>query len=271
MIKIDRIHISNMENAFHGLRNPMNSWNKSDSFFGYVTNEEMIEAAQQVTSTYWDENLPGYVESIYDETLNYLLDNGTNEVLQTSNQNENNCYAAFLGRKDLELGERMVLAGNDEGKFARQIFVSMDIDAPLYWWKELDTYKVGTVANSCSTMHKLASTPIDLDCFSFDCDLEDDLKFEQVTHNLCKDLEALRQYYNETKDKRYWRALIQLLPCAWNQKRTWTANYQVLRNIYFARRNHKVNEWHALCKVIEQLPYAKELIICEKENKNATN
>jgi hypothetical protein len=139
----------------------------------------------------------------------------------------------------------------------------------------MDTYKVGTVANSCSTMHKLASTPITRECFSFDEELDDlDTQFygqevegfleyfslglmNETTISTC---ERLRQKYLETKDKRYWRALIQLLPESWNQKRTWTANYQVLRAIYFARRHHRLSEWHEFCRMIEQLPYGKELI-----------
>ena len=123
------------------------------------------------------------------------------------------------------------------------------------------------MANSTSTMHKLASTPITKDCFSLDCNLEDDLKFNDYVDKMINDLESLRKYYLETNDKRYWRALVQLLPESWNQKRTWTANYQVLRNIYFARRNHKLQEWHVFCDWIRSLPYANELICAEKGEK----
>ena len=221
MIEIDRVYVGNMENAFHGLRNPMNSWNKSDSFFGYVEDTYTADKAQEIAETYWNENYPGFDEDIYDETLNWLLNEGTSFDLQSFNCDTTAYYAAFVGRKDLELAKKMVLAGNDEGKFARQIFVSMDIDAPLYWWKEMDQYRIGCTTNSCSTMHKLASTPITKDSFSFDCDLKTDIKFNEVTEKLIEDLESLRQYYNETKDTRYWRALVQLLPNAWNQKRTW--------------------------------------------------
>lgn len=178
-----------------------------------------------------------------------------------------------LGPNDLKLAQKLIKAGPDHGKFLRQIFVSMDIIAPLYWWKEMDTYKVGTVANSTSTMHKLANTPITKDLFSFDEELEflvvdkrrdlnglQTIVYDDVIDELIYTLEKIRCEYLKTKDKRYWRALVQLLPNAWNQTRTWTANYQVLRNIYFARKNHKLSEWHAFCEEIEKLPYGKELI-----------
>lgn len=131
--------------------------------------------------------------------------------------------------------------------------------------KEMDTYKVGTVANSCSTMHKLATTPITKDCFSFDNGLPEDDEFSFVANGLISDCERLRQYYLETKDIRYWRALIQLLPSSWNQTRTWTADYAVLRNIYFARGFHKLMEWRTFCKIILGLPWGEELI-CVKQS-----
>ena len=170
----------------------------------------------------------------------------------------------------------MIAGGPDESKFLRQIFVSMDITAPLYIWKELDTYKVATVANSCSTMHTISKQRITLDMFSADEDLMDLEVIKGGNKTNCGDVgwlwndiitgcEELRQRYLETKDKRYWRALIQMLPSSFNQKRTWTANYAVLRNIYFARRNHKLTEWHTFCEAIENLPYGKELICYKKE------
>jgi hypothetical protein len=143
--------------------------------------------------------------------------------------------------------------------------------------KEMDTYKVATVANSCSTMHKLASTPITRECFSFDEELEtlEDIKqyideegsYLTFSETVIRNCEQLRKLFIETKDKRYWRALIQLLPESWNQKRTWTANYQVLRAIYFARRYHRLTEWHEFCRMIEQLPYGKELICYQGDKK----
>ena len=176
--------------------------------------------------------------------------------LSDSYTDENGSY--ILGEKDLDLAKRMIKGGPDESKFLRQIFVSMDITAPLYWWKEMDTYKVATVANSTSTMHKITSKEITEDDFSFDDDW--DLIFNLAKTSIVESCEDLRQKYLNTQDKRYWRALIQLLPEGYNQTRTWTANYQVLRNIYFARRNHKLIEWHTFCEMIENLPYAKELI-----------
>lgn len=179
-----------------------------------------------------------------------------------------------IGERDIELASKLSYAGTDHGKFMRQIFVSMDITAPLYWWKEADTYKVATVANSESTMHKLASTPITRELFSLDGATDDDISRERqrypgdASRNFDEDFdivlticEDLRRKYMLTKDIRYWRALIQILPSSWNQKRHWTGNYAVLKNMYHARKFHKLTEWHQLCKVIEQLPYAKELIM----------
>lgn len=214
-MKFENISTMNWENAFRGLRNPLESWSKSDSGF---TSER-----------------------------------------------------AYLGQKDLDLAVRMVKAGTSDRKFLRQIMVSIDITAPLYWWKEMSTYKVGTVANSTSTMHKLATTPITLDCFELR-DYEPDLITQNspqptfVVHvgervfTFVEFLEDLRQKYLETKDKRYWKELIRWLPEGWLQKRTWTANYEVLRNIYHQRKNHKLTEWHQFCNCIESLPYAEELL-----------
>lgn len=176
-----------------------------------------------------------------------------------------------LGSNDLNLAQKLVKSGPDHSKFLRQIFVSMDITAPLYWWKEMDTYKVGTTANSTSTMHKISSKPITIDDFSLDSELESlvlnkpkeneyPFEFFEVIDDIILYCELLRKRYIETNDKRYWRALIQLLPESYNQTRTWTANYQVLRHIYFSRQNHKLSEWHTFCEVIEKLPFSKELI-----------
>lgn len=227
MLIVNNILVSNFEGAMRGMRNPLNSWKKTDSIF-----------EPKVT----------------------------------------------LGPNDLSLAQRLIKSGPDHGKFLRQIFVSMDITAPLYWWKEMDTYKVGTVANSTSTMHKLATTPISKELFSFDDDLEfltvdkraDEretltIVFDDVTDELIYHLEQLRRHYLKTKNPQYWRALVQLLPNGWNQTRTWTANYQVLRNIYFARKNHKLSEWHTFCEEIKKLPYSKELITIQKEEKEYEN
>lgn len=177
----------------------------------------------------------------------------------------------ILGPNDIDLGHRLAVAGPDHRKFLRQIFVSVDITAPFYWWKEADTYKVATVANSCSTMHKLASTHITMDMFSMDdCESEDvnsmfDLDQSRIMfQNYINYLESLRVKYNETKDKALWRRLIQMLPENFDQKRTWTCNYETLTNIYYARRAHKLSEWHTVCDWITTLPYAKEFICCHE-------
>ncbi len=167
-----------------------------------------------------------------------------------------------LGENDISLAHRLAVAGSDHRKFLRQIIVSMDINAPLYWWKEFDTYKVGTVANSCSTMHKIHSKEFTREDFS--CDRMTDGALA-VLDTVIAFLEAERVSFNETKDKEHWHNMIQLLPTSYNQMRTVTLNYEVLINIYYARRHHKLAEWHVLCDAIENLPYAKELILV-KEN-----
>lgn len=163
----------------------------------------------------------------------------------------------ILGDNDLALATRLCEAGSDHRKFIRQILVSMDITAPMYWWKEFDTYKVGTVANSTSTMHKIHSNKFELDDFSTDHMTSESLmEFDRFVAYL----EEVRQRYLATKDKRYWYDMIQLLPSSYNQMRTVTMNYEVLVNIFYARRSHKLDEWHTLCDVILTLPYARELI-----------
>lgn len=203
MIKIERTEVMNFENAIRGARNPLNSWDRSDSR--------------------------------YDENGNYIL-----------------------GENDLSLAIRLAKAGSDHRKFMRMIFVSVDLTAPLYWWKEFDTYKVGTVANSCSTMHKIHSKELTREDFSFDKLNEDSLK---IMDDLLKYIEEVRKKYLETKDKELWYNLIQLLPSSFNQMRTVTMNYENLRNMYYARKSHKLDEWHVYCDWIKSLPYANELII----------
>ena len=177
-----------------------------------------------------------------------------------SEYNEEGEY--ILGPNDLGLAKRLRKAGSDHRKYIRQILVSVDITAPLYWWKEYDTYKVATVANSTSTMHKIHSKPFELEDFSHDHMTEGTLAFMET---VVAELEKIRLRYIETKKKEDWYDLIQLLPSSYNQMRTCTLNFETLINIYFARRSHKLEEWHALCRWIETLPYAKELIIGEEE------
>lgn len=205
MLTCERTSVMNLENAIRGMRNPLNSWDRSDSCY----TEE------------------GYV----------------------------------LGESDLGLAVKLARAGSDHRKFLRQILVSVDITAPLYWWKEFDTYKVGTVANSCSTMHKIHADPFTRADFSCDRMSAPALT---VLDGVIAFLEAERRAFCETKELGHWHNMIQLLPTSYNQMRTVTLNYEVLVNIYYARRNHKLAEWHTLCAWIESLPYAKELI-CIKD------
>lgn len=177
----------------------------------------------------------GRIDSYYDEESNYVL-----------------------GDNDLDLGMRLCKAGSDHRKFLRQIFISIDITAPLYWWKEYDTYKVGTTANSTSTMHKIHSKPFELEDFSCDHMTESSLV---VMQNMITELEALRIQFNETKDKAYWYSIIQLLPSSYNQMRTCTMTYENLRSMYHARKSHKLQEWHGFCDWVESLPYAQEFIL----------
>lgn len=198
--------------------------------------------------------------------------NPLNSHIKSDSYYDNDNYV--IGENDFGLAQRLIKAGNEHRKFMRQIFVSVDITAPLYWWKEFDTYKVGTVANSTSTMHKLATTPITLDCFEIDDydrnlsladNPEDDNELNHISafeEDVIMVLENLRQKYLETKDKRYWKELIRFLPESWLQKRTITMNYENIRNMYFQRKNHKLTEWsESFIKWAESLPYAEELIM----------
>ena len=167
-------------------------------------------------------------------------------------------FAPEIGPNDLALLTRLANAGPDHGKFLRMITVYMDINAPFYWWKEYDTYKVGTVANSCSTMHKIHAKELTVD----------DMSHEELDEAGLQLMEAIADYinynrnaFNETKDKKYWKRMIKLLPTSFNQLRTVELNYAVIKNMYHARKNHKLDEWHTLCREFENLPYANELII----------
>ena len=278
--------VYNFEGAFRGMRNPMNSWNGSDSFFG-LTDIFMSDALTDVCEAWieyenverrergaeeYSHEMENYGEyySVLEKYENWLIDEG---ILNSSDCGVNVYEVAFLGPNDFDLAQRLIIAGNEHAKFMRQIFVSVDITAPLYWWKEFDTYKVGTVANSTSTMHKLSSIPITKEMFEFD-DNADDLvvsqgksicgEWEYVFGDYIEDIihicEELRLKFIETGDKSYWRALIQILPNAYLQTRTVTMSYANLRNIYFQRKNHKLREWHDFCDWIKTLPYSGELI-----------
>ena len=260
------IWTGNWENAFHGLRHPMESYTKSDSNFGIGDNYEWLrECRHEVAYSY----LPGiYEDEDFENIDDWLADNG--ELRFGKNAGE----YVYIGKNDLDLAQRMIKAGTPNDKFLRQIFVSVDITAPLYWWKEMDTYKIGTTANSTSTMHKLTSTPITIDCFEIDdfCpklllypgdDIKEPFGTEHMANLIVTYMEELRQKYLETKNIRYWKELIRWLPEGWLQTRTWTANYSILRNIYHWRKDHKLSEWHQFCDWIKKLPYANELLIFE--------
>lgn len=211
-------------------------------------------------------NIHGAIRGMRNPHESWNLSDTTEHSLTGTMQHFN-----MIGDKDLELAQTLVKAGTDHSKFMRQIFVSMDITAPLYWWKEMDTYKVGTVANSESTMHRLHSKEITLSDFSIDDFVvghdffNKPVKVTDAFIDIIADCDRLRRMYLETKDKKYWRALIQLLPCSYNQTRTWSANYQVLRNIYHSRKGHKLSEWNKFCEYILELPYAEELIAYKGE------
>ena len=204
MIKVEKIKVWGFEHAIRGMRNPMNSWDKSDSLF------------------YSDE-------------------------------------ARFIGKNDLDLMRRLYQAGPEHRKLFRQIFISMDITAPLYWWKEFDTYKIGTTSDSCSTMHKIHAKEFELDDFSH----EHLLYEENVLYFLGQTVDVLnqcRELYLETKDKKWWWQMIQLLPSSYNQKRTVTMNYENAVTMIRQRTGHKLDEWRNFVEILKDLPYVAEII-----------
>ena len=208
MLTIENAETFGWEAAIRGMRNPKNSWSKSDSRWS------------------------------------------------SPDENGTDAPRFIVGENDLKLASALANSGTDDGKFLRMIHVQLDVTAPLYWFKEADQYKVGTVTDSCSTMHKIHSKEFTLDDFSHE-HLYSPLHDLKPTVDL---LNVYRERFLDTKDKEDWWQLIQLLPSSYNQRRTWDLNYAVLRNIYRARRNHKLDEWHTLCDWIETLPYAEELI-----------
>ena len=233
MLTYDNWCVYGFEAAIRGMRNPLNSHDKIDSRWtnGYIDNDHVTVQSDG-------------------EYMEYQV-----------------------GKNDLKLMKTLSKAGSDHAKFLRMINVTVDITAPLYWWKEFDTYKVGTVANSCSTMHKIHVKEFTLDDFSHEhltCYVEDG----ELCRDWLEDLECLiddlnlaREKFLETKDNKYWWQMIQLLPSSYNQKRTVQLNYQVLKNMYFARRNHKLDEWHTLCDWMLMLPLFRE--ICVEVHANA--
>lgn len=240
MIEIENEEIVGWEAAIRGMRNPMNSWEKSDS--GWFSSED---------------------------------DMGVDYVQYNSHSDPSELY--FIGQNDYDLMKRLRNAGTDHRKFMRMITVYVDVTAPLYWWKEFDTYKVGTVANSCSTMHKIHAKEFTLEDFSYEHLLDgkgfkvshednctpDESAFgfrlsgKELLKTTVNTLNYYRKVFLETNNKKYWWQLIQLLPSSYNQRRTVMLNYEVLANIYKSRRHHKLDEWHLFCDWIENLPYAE--------------
>lgn len=228
MLKIEHTVVFGWEAAIRGMRNPMNSWKKSDSGPA-VDCGKCGKIEREGVCWKEDRDCAGH-----------------------------ECFC--VGENDLALMQRLARSGPDHGKFLRMVNVTADINAPLYWWKEFDTYKVGTVANSCSTMHKIADKEFILEDFSYDHLNEKSL---YMLNDTIKYLNAVREAFLDTKDKDYWWQMIQLLPSSYNQRRTVQLNYEVLRKMYFARKDHKLDEWHTLCDWMLALPYFRE--ICSGE------
>lgn len=213
MITIENTEVFGWGAAIRGMRNPLNSWDKSDSYWTHIEDAETLETAP---------------------------------------------FQFFVGENDLDLMKRLSKAGNDHGKFLRMINVTVDWNAPLYWWKEASTYSVGVVTNSCSTMHKIHAKEFTMDDFS--CE-HLDKEGRKLLHQKISCLNRNREKFIETKDKQYWWNMIQSLDSSYNQRRTVQLNYQVLKSMYFARRKHKLDEWHTLCDWMLTLPYFKEICV----------
>jgi hypothetical protein len=246
MIKLEDVEVYGWESSIRGMRNPMNSWDRSDSHY--------------CCGPDWSHDGNGCERCAYVKTYKGNIVCGCNTV--TKNM--------IVGENDMKLMKSLVKAGSDHSKFMRMINVTVDITAPMYWWKEFDTYKVGTVRNSCSTMHKVTEKEFTLDDFShehlYDSNREVLLidNFLEHLEDTVDSLNLARDYYlncdDESEKKTYWWQIIQLLPSSYNQKATVQLNYAVLRNMYHSRKNHKLDEWVEFCKWVETLPYAKELI-----------
>ena len=235
MIKIEDVDVMGIRKAIQGMRNAMNSWNKSDS----------------------------RLDGCY--TPNRDCNNCPYKFVECNNPNH-----FFIGEKDMELARRLIKSSSSDRKFMRMIHVQADVTAPLYWWKEYDTYKVGTVANSCSTMHTIHKKEFTLDDFSKEhigltpnCDP----MFADALEYVIMALNEARHCYLDTKDKTFWWQMIQLLPSSFNQMRTIDLDYETLYSIYHQRRNHKLDEWVEFCKWIETLPYMKEFLGLDKQTK----
>lgn len=225
MIKVEHIDVWGFEHAIRGMRNPMNSWDKSDSSVAFHAVENFAP----------------------DEPMRYKY----------YEWNDKYNLNIKIGKNDLDLMKRLCKAGTPHRKYLRQIFVSMDITAPLYWWKEYDTYKVGTVANSCSTMHKISAKAFELDDFSHEHLFGSSL---MVLDTIVRELNDWRILYLGSKNKKEWWQMIQLLPSSYNQRRTVTMNYENVVSIINQRTNHKLDEWNDFCEILKGLPYIEDIL-----------
>ena len=289
-MKFENTKVYNFEGAFRGLRNPKESWHLSDSYFGPSDEYQNQEAPDIKIAKKWLE----YYQNISTEEYKKLYGEGKylkqlsiydNALCKQGFLDSNyNSIVAYIGPKDMKLAQKLIESGPEHRKFLRQIFVSVDITAPLYFFKQLDTYKVGTVANSTSTMHKLTSKPITIDCFEIDdwnpeliyfSNFEGENRVKDLSDFIIEQLEFLRKKYLETKDKKYWKELVRWLPSGWLQTRTWTTNYETIRAICSKgqRRFHKLNEWSGFdnpeCENfidwVRKLPYAQYLIFDDED------
>lgn len=238
MIKIEDVEVVGIRKAIKGMRNAMNSWDKSDSEYGCLVDENDWVNKEKYPA--------GYVTKCKDCTWC--------EPLCYDNHDKR---TFIIGEADMKLCKNLIKAGSPDRKFMRMIHVQMDVTAPLYWWKQFDTYKVGVVPNSCSTMHTIHKKEFTIDDFSNEHLMEGGI--ECIKH-LCNDLNLCRNYYLQTKSKDWWWQMIQLLPSSFNQMKTIDLNYETLFSIYFQRRHHKLDEWHTFCDWIETLPYMKEFL-----------
>ena len=272
-MKFEHVEVFNFENALRGMRNPLNSWNRIDSLFGVGSHDEFTDAVGTCISKWYPEE-----ENLDQETIDHFWNNG---VVRYTGPNDYIEWA-LIGPKDMKTATGLIHAGPEHRKFMRQIMVTVDITAPLYWWKEFDTYKVGTTANSTSTMHKMLAKPITLDCFEIgdftNLPYPVEMQREEIKSPCDTDfvqmclipyLEYLRQTAincgdagDEETQKIYWKELIRWLPESWLQTRTVTMNYENLRTMYHQRKNHKLVEWKTeFINFIKSLPYSDEFII----------
>ena len=283
-MKFENTEVWGFEHAFRGMRNPKNSWDKSDSYFNIT--DDYDEGVLDVADAWVYQNHPecnGHEDTkeffdLEDKYCDWLIKEGVLKESKDYQYRDN----AFIGPNDMKLAKTLIKAGSEHRKFLRQIFVSVDITAPLYWWKQMDQYKIGTVTDSTSTMHKLTSKPITLESFEID-DFNLDLIYYEIpgaqndigmfADFMIEQLEFLRQKYLETKNKKYWKELVRWLPESWLQKRTWTANYEVLHSIVLQRGHHKLEtEWgNGFIKWCTSLPYAKDLIFYGEEREKIYN